>query len=111
MDSAEGPNTAAVPTILCEADTRQRILPTPEANILSSVKMPAGRSAKAQVWTSERVRRWRATGEAPSPVMVWTPQQTSIFLKRAARHERYALFLLLAFAGMRRGEAVGLRWV
>ncbi len=42
--------------------------------------------------------------------MVWTPQQTSIFLKRAGRHEQYALFLLLAFTGMRRGEAVGLRW-
>ena len=108
----------------CEASTRLRIRATLRSaltaaqreqlvlvNVASLVQMPAGRSAKARVWTTERVRRWRATGEVPSPVMVWTPQQTSIFLKRAARHEQYALFLLLAFTGMRRGEAVGLRWV
>jgi integrase len=62
------------------------------------------------VWPAERVRRWRATGEVPSSVMVWTPQQSSALLKRAASHEQYVLFLLLAFTGMRRGEAVGLRW-
>lgn len=42
--------------------------------------------------------------------MVWTPEQTAKFLDRAARHEFFALFLLLAFTGMRRGEAVGLCW-
>lgn len=42
--------------------------------------------------------------------MVWTPEQTVRFLDRAARHDFCALFLLLAFTGMRRGEAVGLRW-
>jgi integrase len=43
--------------------------------------------------------------------MVWTPAQTATFLKRPAKHPQFALFLLLAFTGMRRGEAVGLRWV
>ncbi|MEY9864394.1 integrase [Catenulispora sp. GAS73] len=48
--------------------------------------------------------------DLPSSVVVWTPEQTATFLKRAARLEFYALFLLLAFTGMRRGEAVGLCW-
>jgi integrase len=49
--------------------------------------------------------------EVPSPVMVWTPAQTAVFLDRAAKHRQFLLFQLLAFTGLRRGEAVGLRWV
>jgi integrase len=45
----------------------------------------------------------------PSPVMVWTPAQTSGFLIAARRHRLYALFHLIAFRGPRRGEACGLR--
>jgi integrase len=46
----------------------------------------------------------------PSPVMVWTPEQTGTFLDRAARHRLYSLYHLIAFRGLRRGEACGLRW-
>jgi len=46
----------------------------------------------------------------PSPVMVWTPEQTGIFLNRAAGHRLYGLYHLIAFRGLRRGEACGLRW-
>ncbi|TMR04189.1 site-specific integrase [Actinomadura soli] len=46
----------------------------------------------------------------PSPVMVWTPEQTGAFLDRAARHRLHALYHLIAFRGLRRGEACGLRW-
>ncbi|MEY9864258.1 integrase [Catenulispora sp. GAS73] len=107
----------------CGASTRQRIRATLRSaltaarreqlvtvNVAALVEMPPGESAKARVWTEGRVARWRATGEVPSSVMVWTPEQTAKFLDRAARHEFYALFLLLAFTGMRRGEAVGLCW-
>ncbi|MCP2342037.1 tyrosine-type recombinase/integrase [Actinomadura rupiterrae] len=46
----------------------------------------------------------------PSPVMVWTPALTRTFLERAERHRWYALYYLVAFRGLRRGEACGLRW-
>jgi integrase len=46
----------------------------------------------------------------PSPVMVWTPDQTQRFLDRAQGHRLYALFHLITFRGLRRGEACGLRW-
>ncbi|MCO5974928.1 tyrosine-type recombinase/integrase [Actinoallomurus soli] len=46
----------------------------------------------------------------PSPVMVWTPEQTQAFLDRAHGHRLYALFHLITFRGLRRGEACGLRW-
>jgi integrase len=46
----------------------------------------------------------------PSPVMVWTPKQTAAFLERARAHRLYALYRLIAFRGLRRGEACGLRW-
>ncbi|GAA4617175.1 tyrosine-type recombinase/integrase [Actinoallomurus liliacearum] len=50
------------------------------------------------------------TTPRPSPVMVWTPEQTRAFLDRAHGHRLYALFHLIVFRGLRRGEACGLRW-
>jgi integrase len=47
--------------------------------------------------------------ERPSPVMVWTPAQTAVFLRHARGHRLYALYHLIAFRGLRRGEACGLR--
>lgn len=46
----------------------------------------------------------------PSKAMVWTPGLTKTFLKRAELHPWYALYYLIAFRGLRRGEACGLRW-
>lgn len=46
----------------------------------------------------------------PSPVMVWTPDQTTAFLQRAKGHRLYALYHLITFRGLRRGEGCGLRW-
>ncbi|WP_182907603.1 site-specific integrase [Microbispora sp. H13382] len=104
-------------------------------NPAAVVELPAAARPKGLVWTEERVARWRADHAAnraaederragrsvdviqvylgtarPSPVMVWTPEQTSAFLAYARRHRLYALYRLIALRGLRRGEAVGLRW-
>jgi integrase len=63
------------------------------------------------VWTVEREARWRITGKRPSPVMVWTPEQTGHFLASATEDPLYAMYHVIALRGLRRGEAVGLRWV
>ena len=42
--------------------------------------------------------------------MVWTPEQTAVFLDRAAKHRLYSLYHLIAFRGLRRGEACGQQW-
>ncbi|MEV3853104.1 tyrosine-type recombinase/integrase [Streptomyces sp. NPDC050095] len=80
-------------------------------NPAEHVELGAATSAKALVWTAERVRHWERTGEKPSPVMVWTPEQTGVFLDHIATHRLYTLWLLIAFRGLRRGEACGLRWM
>ncbi|MFI6296761.1 tyrosine-type recombinase/integrase [Nonomuraea sp. NPDC050790] len=54
---------------------------------------------------------WTAKDLRPSPVMVWTPVQLGAFLDHAASDRLYALFHLVAFRGLRRGEACGARWV
>ncbi|MBE1530352.1 hypothetical protein [Actinomadura algeriensis] len=74
------------------------------------MELPPGRRPKALVWTPERVREWHRGRERfieaesrrvksmdayigtprPSPVMVWTPEQTGVFLDRAATHRLYA---------------------
>jgi integrase len=104
------------------------------ANVASLAELPSGDRPRPLVWTGERVRAWQHDFEArlasareranggrvspldiwvstprPSPVMVWTPAQTQVFLARAARHRLYALWRLIASRGLRRGEGCGLR--
>jgi integrase len=42
--------------------------------------------------------------------MVWTPVHTGEFLEHAAGHRLYAAYHLIAFTGLRRGEACGAEW-
>jgi integrase len=96
-------------------------------NVASLVKLPAGKRPRALVWTMEREARWReavaahvAAGTAPteardlvqrpSPVMVWRPDQLGTFLDAAAGDRLYALYHLIAYRGLRRGEAAGVEW-
>ncbi|MGW2147185.1 site-specific integrase [Nonomuraea bangladeshensis] len=53
---------------------------------------------------------WESRELRPSPVMVWTRAQLGAFLDVAAQHRLYALFHLIAFRGLRRGEGCGVRW-
>ncbi|WP_335970936.1 site-specific integrase [Streptomyces sp. CA2R106] len=79
-------------------------------NPAAHVELAAGKRPKAQVWSEERIAHWERTGEKPSAVMVWTPEQTGAFLDHAAGDRLYALFHLIAFRGLRRGEACGQLW-
>ncbi|MFI9644632.1 tyrosine-type recombinase/integrase [Micromonospora sp. NPDC051925] len=79
-------------------------------NPAAHVELPTGVRPKARVWTAKAVQKWRDTGERPSPVMVWTPQQAGQFLDHAEDHDvaLYPLFVLILHRGLRRGEAIGL---
>jgi integrase len=103
-------------------------------NPAAIVELPPATRPKPLVWTDERVRAWQTAHRQylaalreragakrvnvieayigtprPSPVMVWTPEQTSRFLQRAARHRLYPLFRIIALRGLRRGEACGIQ--
>jgi integrase len=82
-----------------------------EFNPAAHVELPSGKRPKARVWTTTAVDHWKATGDRPSPVMVWTPAQAGRFLDYAETHDvvLYPLFALILHRGLRRGEAVGLR--
>jgi len=85
---------------------RGKLVTNPCAHVdLNSAPRP-----KALVWTDRRIEAWQATGRRPSPVMVWTPAQTGAFLDGAATDRLYPLYHLIAFRGLRRGEAAGLHW-
>ena len=79
-------------------------------NPAKHVELASGKRPKALLWTDARVERWRATGTKPSPVMVWTPTHTGAFLDHAAPDPLYPIFHLIAYRGLRRGEALGLHW-
>jgi integrase len=83
----------------------------PNFNPAAHVQLEPGAKPKALVWTDERLAHWQSTGERPSPVMVWTPEQTGCFLDFIADDRLYGLWHLVAFRGLRRGEACGLRWM
>jgi integrase len=79
-------------------------------NPAAHLELPSGTRPKARVWTAQAVRKWRETGDRPSPVMVWTPQQAGEFLDYAEDHDivLYPMFVAIMHRGLRRGEAVGL---
>ncbi|WP_017622932.1 tyrosine-type recombinase/integrase [Nocardiopsis chromatogenes] len=81
-----------------------------QVNAASHVALESAPRVRPMVWTADRVKHYQATGKVPSPVMVWTPEQTAAFLLRARRDRLYPLFHLIAHKGLRRGEAVGLEW-
>ncbi|MFI7707628.1 tyrosine-type recombinase/integrase [Nonomuraea sp. NPDC049480] len=123
---------ATLSTVLSDA-VRQEII---SVNNAKAVKLDAVKRPKALVWSKARVeafnakfaarleavraekggkkvsavRVWEASELRPSPVMVWTPVQLGAFLDVAAQHRLYALFHLIAFRGLRRGEGCGARW-
>ncbi|WP_291413106.1 site-specific integrase [Actinophytocola sp.] len=69
----------------------------------------AAKRPKPVVWTDERVEQWRKDGIRPSPVMVWTPEHAATFLTHVEDDRLYAIWHLLTFRGLRRGEVCGLR--
>lgn len=106
-----------------------------DMNAAKLAKIESGKRPKARVWTAARVlqfeaeletrlavarskargqrisefKTWRDVDLRPSPVMVWTPNQVGRFLDHIEDHRWYALYHLIAYRGLRRGEAVGLR--
>ncbi|MFJ2787499.1 MULTISPECIES: hypothetical protein [unclassified Streptomyces] len=67
-------------TALNAAIAQQLITFNPAAH----VELEAGKRPKALVWTDERILHWKRTGEKPSPVMLWTPEHTGLFLDHVA---------------------------
>lgn len=65
---------------------RQEVL---SRNVARLVELPRYRSQEAQYWT---------------------PQETARFLEAAQADPLYPVFVLLALYGLRRGEAIGVRW-
>src|SRR3954454_14135575 len=98
---------STVMSALNNAVRRQKLAHNPA----QYVELESGKSPRALVWTDERVALWRRTGRRPSPVMVWTPAQTVAFLDAAGTDRLYPLWHLVAHRGLRRSEAVQLRWV
>ena len=52
----------------------------------------------------------RAASAGIPEIVTWTAEQLGAFLHGMRDHRLYTAFLLLATTGMRRGEALGLRW-
>jgi integrase len=103
------------------------------ANVADDIKLGKVKRGyqgpKAKLWTAERERVWREgyaarltgrektpfqlwrnTAARPGPVMIWKPAQLGQFLDATEDERMHALFAVVAYCGLRRGEACGLRW-
>ncbi|MFI5792378.1 tyrosine-type recombinase/integrase [Streptomyces sp. NPDC051677] len=74
------------------------------------VELPTAKRPKALVWSPERVEEWERTSKKPSPVMVWTPEQTGEFLDFVCDDRLHAMWHTFIFRGPRRGEMCALPW-
>jgi integrase len=79
-------------------------------NAARHVHLAPGRAPKPRLWTDTRVTEWRDTGVVPFPVMVWSAEHTTTFLTSAKKDPLYSAFMVVAYAGLRRGEVCALRW-
>ncbi|MFJ6564362.1 tyrosine-type recombinase/integrase [Streptomyces sp. NPDC091412] len=79
-------------------------------NYAALVTLPKVTKPRALAWTPPRVARWKRTGEKPSPVMVWTLQQTAEFLDHIVDDRHFPAWHLILFHGLRRGELAALAW-
>ncbi len=52
----------------------------------------------------------RATSSSSPDMVIWTAEELRVFLNGTREDRLHAAWLLLATTGMRRGEALGLRW-
>ena len=104
MSTATGPR-ASLRKALNDAIADELIATNPAVY----VKTP-GRRARPQLWSDERVARWRETGKKPGPVMVWTDDQVIEFLDYAETEapDLHPMFHLIAYRAPRRGEVCGL---
>jgi integrase len=79
-------------------------------NYAALLTLPKVTKPRALAWTAPRVARWKRTGEKPSPVMVWTLQQTAEFLDFIVGDRHFPAWHLVLFHGLRRGELAALAW-
>ncbi|MFI1993741.1 hypothetical protein [Actinoplanes sp. NPDC020271] len=63
---------------------RTRLIPT---NPALGIELETGARPKARVWTPKAIEHRQATGQRPSPVMVWRPEQAGQFLDYAQKHD------------------------
>ncbi|MCU1592174.1 MAG: phage integrase [Frankiales bacterium] len=96
---------ATLMSALNSAVRKRRLVHNPAEH----VELASGKAPKAVVWTQARVDLWRRTGTR-YPVAVWTGDQAGAFLDAVAEDRLYALWHLIAFRGLRRGEAATLAW-
>jgi integrase len=97
---------ATLSSALADA-VEQLLIPVNPAKLF---RLKGGGRPKGLVWTNARVAGWRKTGVKPSPVMIWTVDQT-LGLLHATRGHRFSIpYHLMVLTGMRRGETAGLHW-
>ena len=73
-------------------------------------KRMAAAAADHPLTVVEKQAAWADPGLRPSPVMVWLPEATGAFLDAIEGERLFALFELVAYCGLRRGEVLGLTW-
>jgi integrase len=93
-----------------DPDLRHRVGPATLARVHATLMSALGTAVRRGMID----RNPAETVELPTParpeLVVWSVEELSEFLAGGVDDELYPVFVLLALCGLRRGEAVGLRW-
>lgn len=68
------------------------------------------RAMREEHITRNVARLVEVKGRQREPIEPWSPDEVRRFLETARSHKWYPAFLFIALYGLRRGEAIGLRW-
>ena len=92
------------------------------SELADEIGVPTANKARTLVYAAlKQAVRWQLIRRNPCEAVaklketrkemtLWTPAETVQFLEAARPHRLYAAFYLAVFAGLRRGELLGLRW-
>ena len=92
------------------ADAERPVGPTTLHRIRATLRAALSDAVRARLIDFNPAQHVELPALSRPRVAPWSPAELGAFLDHAGGHRLGTLFELLAFTGLRRGEAVGLRW-
>lgn len=92
------------------ADTTKPATPSTIRHLHTTLRSALSTAVKRRLIPWNPASHVELPEERQRPTTVWIPSQLSAFLTGTRQHRLHALFRVIAAAGLRRGEALGLHW-
>lgn len=89
---------------------RNQLSATTLRRVHATLRSALGTAVKRRLVTSNAAQHVELPQSVRSQERIWTASEVAKFLAHVETHRLAAMYRLVVFAGLRRGEVVGLRW-